>query len=76
MSHDFVEAVLLQRAGYGVHMMPSLEGSYEGMPPNIVDVVARDRRWAQGNLQHLAIVTQPGLTPWEGCTLAWGRLHI
>ena len=69
MSHDFVEAVLLQRAGYGVHMMPSLEGSYEGMPPNIVDVVARDRRWAQGNLQHLAIVTQPGLTP-------MGRLHL
>ncbi|MFT3730734.1 MAG: glucans biosynthesis glucosyltransferase MdoH [Hyphomicrobium sp.] len=69
MSHDFVEAVLLQRAGYGVHMMPSLEGSYEGMPPNIIDVVARDRRWAQGNLQHLAIVSQPGLTP-------MGRLHL
>ena len=69
MSHDFVEAVLLQRAGYGVHMMPSLEGSYEGMPPNIVDVVARDRRWAQGNLQHLAIVSQPGLTP-------MGRIHL
>lgn len=71
MSHDFVEAVLLQRAGYGVHMMPSLEGSYEGMPPNIVDVVARDRRWAQGNLQHLAIVSQPGLTPMGGFTSAW-----
>jgi membrane glycosyltransferase len=49
--------------------MPSIEGSYEGMPPNIVDVVARDRRWAQGNLQHLAIVSQPGLTP-------MGRLHL
>ena len=69
MSHDFVEAVLLQRAGWGVHMMPSLEGSYEGMPPNIVDVVTRDRRWAQGNLQHLAIVSQPGLT-------AMGRVHL
>ncbi len=69
MSHDFVEAVLLQRSGWGVHMMPSLEGSYEGMPPNIVDVVTRDRRWAQGNLQHLAIVSQPGLT-------AMGRVHL
>ncbi|MBS0235359.1 MAG: glucans biosynthesis glucosyltransferase MdoH [Proteobacteria bacterium] len=69
LSHDFVEAVLLQRAGYGVHMMSSLEGSYEGMPPNIIDVVARDRRWAQGNLQHLAIVSQPGVTP-------MGRLHL
>lgn len=69
MSHDFVEAVLLQRAGWGVHMMPSLEGSYEGMPPNIVDVVTRDRRWAQGNLQHLAIVSQPGIT-------TMGRVHL
>jgi membrane glycosyltransferase len=69
MSHDFVEAVLLQRAGWGVHMMPSLEGSYEGMPPNIVDVVTRDRRWAQGNLQHLAIISQPGIT-------AMGRVHL
>jgi membrane glycosyltransferase len=69
MSHDFVEAVLLQRAGYGVHMMPSLEGSYEGMPPNVIDMVTRDRRWAQGNLQHLAIVSQAGLTP-------MGRLHL
>ena len=69
MSHDFVEAVLLQRAGWGVHMVPALHGSFEGMPPNIVDVVVRDRRWAQGNLQHLAIVLQAGLTP-------MGRVHL
>lgn len=69
MSHDFVEAVLLQRAGWGVHMMPSLDGSYEGTPTNIVDVVTRDRRWAQGNLQHLAIVSQAGITP-------MGRVHL
>ncbi len=69
LSHDFVEAVLLQRAGWGVHMMPSIEGSYEGQPPNIIDVVVRDRRWAQGNLQHLALLSQPGLT-------AMGRVHL
>lgn len=69
LSHDFVEAVLLQRAGWGVHMMPTIEGSYEGQPPNIIDVVVRDRRWAQGNLQHLAIVGQAGLTP-------MGRVHL
>lgn len=69
MSHDFVEAILLQRAGWSVHMMPSLDGTYEGMPPNIADVVVRDRRWAQGNLQHLAIVSQPGIT-------AMGRVHL
>ena len=69
MSHDFVEAVLLQRAGWGVHMMPAIQGSYEGQPPNIVDVVVRDRRWAQGNLQHLAILSQAGVTP-------MGRVHL
>ena len=61
--------MLLQRAGWGVHMMPTIEGSYEGQPPNIIDVVPRDRRWAQGNLQHLAIVSQPGLT-------RMGRVHL
>ena len=69
LSHDFVEAVLLQRAGWGVHMVPSLEGSFEGLPPGLVELVVRDRRWAQGNLQHLAILTAPGLT-------AMGRVHL
>jgi membrane glycosyltransferase len=69
MSHDFVEAVLLQRAGWGVHMVPSAEGSYEGLPPGLIELVTRDRRWAQGNLQHLAILTTPGLT-------GMGRVHL
>jgi membrane glycosyltransferase len=69
LSHDFVEAVLLQRAGWGVHMVPSLKGSFEGLPPGLVELVVRDRRWAQGNLQHLAILTASGLTP-------MGRVHL
>ena len=68
-SHDFVEAVLLARAGWGVHIVPAVEGSYEGQPPTLPDVIARDRRWAQGNLQHLSIVRASGLTP-------MGRLHL
>lgn len=68
-SHDFVEAVLLQRAGWGVHMVPTLHGSYEGLPPNLMDLVVRDRRWAQGNLQHLSIVGQGGIT-------TMGRVHL
>lgn len=69
LSHDFVEAALLQRAGWGVHMVPSLQGSYEGMPPGLVDLIVRDRRWAQGNLQHLALIPRRGLT-------AMGRVHL
>lgn len=68
-SHDFVEAVLLQRADWGVHMVPTADGSYEGQPPTLSDVIARDRRWAQGNLQHLSIVRASGLT-------AMGRVHL
>jgi membrane glycosyltransferase len=69
MSHDFVEAVLLERAGWRVHMAPTLEGSYEGMPPRLVDLIVRDRRWSQGNLQHLAIVGAKGIS-------GMGRLHL
>ena len=68
-SHDFVEAVLLQRADWGVHIVPTVEGSYEGQPPTLPDVIARDRRWAQGNLQHLSIVRARGLT-------TMGRVHL
>jgi membrane glycosyltransferase len=69
LSHDFVEAVLLGRAGWGVHMVPALEGSFEGLPPGLFDLIVRDRRWAQGNLQHLALVAAPGLT-------TMGRVHL
>ena len=56
LSHDFVEAALLRRAGYAVIMIPALEGSYEECPPTLIDLAVRDRRWAQGNLQHMKVV--------------------
>ena len=52
LSHDFIEAALLVRAGYAVYMLPALGGSYEESPPSLIDIAARDRRWCQGNLQH------------------------
>jgi len=69
MSHDFVEAMLLQRAGWGVHMAPSIEGSFESMPPSLTDLIVRDRRWSQGNIQHLALLFRKGVP-------AMGRLHL
>jgi len=69
LSHDFVEAALLRRAGWGVCMAPSLGGSYEESPPSLADLIARDRRWCQGNLQHLRVLSARGLT--------WiSRLHL
>ncbi len=61
LSHDFVEAALIRRAGWAVYMLPSLTGSYEETPPCLIDLAVRDRRWAQGNLQHIKIVGAKGL---------------
>jgi membrane glycosyltransferase len=61
MSHDFVEAALLRRAGWDVHLAGHLGGSYEEPPPGLIDFLKRDRRWCQGNLQHMRIIFARGL---------------
>ncbi len=63
MSHDFVEAAFIRRAGYSVIMLPTLGGSFEESPPSLIDLSARDRRWCQGNLQHARILPARGLHP-------------
>jgi membrane glycosyltransferase len=60
LSHDFVEAALIRRAGYAVYMLPTLGGSYEESPPSLIDLAARDRRWCQGNLQHSRLIGAKG----------------
>lgn len=65
MSHDYVEAALLARAGWRVRLDDDLEGSFEEGPENIVDHAKRDRRWCQGNLQHARLLTAPGLMGWS-----------
>ena len=42
-------------------MLPMLGGSYEESPPSLIDLAARDRRWCQGNLQHMRILPTRGL---------------
>ncbi len=63
MSHDFVEAALLCRAGWGVSMLPAGPGSYEEAPETLIDYVKRDARWCRGNLQHLRLIATRGLHP-------------
>lgn len=69
LSHDFVEAALMRRAGYEVWLAPDLAGSYEEVPGTLGAYVKRDRRWCQGNLQHLRLVAASGLHPVN-------RLHL
>lgn len=61
LSHDFVEAALLRRGGWALYMEPGLPGSYEEGPPSLTDMLVRDRRWCQGNLQHSAVLPAKGL---------------
>ncbi|WP_346838297.1 glucans biosynthesis glucosyltransferase MdoH [Microbulbifer sp. SAOS-129_SWC] len=62
LSHDFVEAALLRRAGWAVTIAWDLDGSYEESPPSLIDMAVRDRRWCQGNLQHARILPTRGLS--------------
>ena len=63
LSHDFVEAALMRRAGWAVWLAYDLEGSYEEMPPNLVDELKRDRRWCHGNLINFRLFLAEGLHP-------------
>jgi len=62
LSHDFVEAALIRRGGWKVRMATDCGGSWEESPPTLIDVAVRDRRWAQGNLQHTKIIGTAGLS--------------
>lgn len=63
MSHDFVEAALMRRAGYHVWLVSDLVGSYEQQPPDLLAELQRDRRWCQGNLQNARLMAEPGIAP-------------
>ncbi len=63
LSHDFVEAALIRRAGWGVRMLPEADESFEDTPETLLGYLRRDRRWCQGNMQHLRILAVPGLHP-------------
>lgn len=69
LSHDFVEAALLCRAGWEVRIAHDLAGSWEELPPTLHQYVARDRRWCQGNLQHVKVAFSQGFA-------AMSRLHM
>ncbi|MCK6556123.1 glucans biosynthesis glucosyltransferase MdoH [Candidatus Binatia bacterium] len=61
LSHDFVEAALMGRAGWTLWLAYDLDGSYEEVPSTLLEEMKRDRRWCQGNLQHLRLLFTEGL---------------
>ncbi len=74
LSHDFVEAALMRRAGYHVWLVPDLIGSYEQQPPHLLAELQRDRRWCQGNLQNARLIAEPGLHAVHRMMLATGAM--
>lgn len=61
LSHDFVEAALMRRAGWAVWIAYDLDGSYEELPPNLLDELKRDRRWCHGNLMNFRLCAARGM---------------
>lgn len=61
LSHDFVEAALLVRNHWQVWQAYDLEESYEEVPQGLIEYAQRDRRWCQGNLQHLLVLPARGI---------------
>lgn len=72
LSHDFVEAALMRRAGFFTWLVPDLKGSYEQQPANLLEELQRDRRWCQGNLKNARLILEPGLAPIHRAMLATG----
>ena len=61
LCHDTIEAALLVRAGWEVRLLPETDGTWEEMPTNALDLLGREKRWCQGNLQHVVLLGLSGL---------------
>lgn len=72
LSHDFIEAAWLRRAGWAVGVSPDGRGSHEAGPDDLATFHKRDRRWCQGNLQHMRLIFARGLDPASRVHLASG----
>jgi membrane glycosyltransferase len=72
LSHDFVEAAVIRRRGWSVIFDPDPAGSLEDGPQDLSGFHRRNRRWCQGNLQHIRLIGAPGLHPLSRLHMASG----
>ncbi|MDQ8730271.1 glucans biosynthesis glucosyltransferase MdoH [Bradyrhizobium sp. LHD-71] len=74
LSHDQIEAVLMRRGGYDVHVVPEEHESWEENPPSLPEFIGRDLRWCRGNLQYWRFLAMPGLKFVSRCQLLFAIL--
>jgi membrane glycosyltransferase len=63
LSHDQIEAVLMRKAGYEVRVLAEEGASFEQNPPTLLEFIARDLRWCQGNMQYWQFLRASNLHP-------------
>ena len=59
--HDQLEAAYLHSAGFAVRELAEEGGSYEELPPTLLDFTTRYNRWMQGDFENLRFLCLPGL---------------
>lgn len=69
LSHDFIEAAVIRSKGWAVCFDHDTAGSAEDGPQDLAAFHRRNRRWCQGNLQHIRLINRAGFHPMS-------RLHI
>jgi len=74
LSHDFIEAALMRRAGWAVWIAYDLPGSYEEIPPNLLDELQRDQRWCRGNIMNFRLILERGIHPVHRAVFATGLM--
>ncbi len=72
LSHDFIEAALMRRAGWKIEIDADTRASAEDGPQTLAEFHKRDRRWCQGNLQHTRLIGAKGLHPISRLHMAVG----
>ncbi len=62
LSHDYVEAALLEGAGYEVWTLPDID-SFEELPTNMIDDMQREARWMYGSMTYLRVFLISRISP-------------
>jgi membrane glycosyltransferase len=67
LSHDYVEAALMRRAGWEVWLATGLEGNYEECPPTVIDLASATGGGSRATCSTRGSSSPRASTPSTGC---------